>query len=212
MSARSQFSEHATVRTEGVRERRTLVEVWGVSHRKRRKCGLGGHLNTSMVLRRLLLPRVLVVTALKPVPWVNVVRHAAPGDIGPAVLRRLLLRIVDGHPAGGVVDRGVAVSPGRGASRLQVVHPFLIHASIHTRKSRLSRIGFEFYCYMYIYAHFKDFPHLLMTKSPSRVVLRDVGALVSVSGRHLRVRARPAPRKHLKEDETMVQKCELHSW
>ena len=44
-------------------------------------------------------------------------------------------------------------------------------------------------------------PHLLMTKPPARVVLGDVGALVTVSsarGRHLRVRARPAPRKHLK--------------
>lgn len=167
-----------------------------------------------MVLRRLLLPRVLVVTALKPVPRVNVVRHAAPGNVGPAVLRRLLLRIVDGHPAGGVVDRGVAVSPGRGTSRLQVMHPFLNSDPrlIRTRTPRLSRNRFEFYWYMYLYAYLKDFPHLLMTKSPSRVVLRNVGALVSVSGRHLRVRARPAPRKHLKEDETMVQKCERHSW
>ena len=75
-----------------------------------------------MVLRRLLLPSVLVVTALIPVPrWVNIVRHATPGaggeaasasaDVRPAVFRRLLLRIVDRHPAGGVVDRGVAVSP-----------------------------------------------------------------------------------------------------
>ena len=94
-----------------------------------------------MVLRRLLLPRVLVVTALKPVPRVNVVRHAAPGNVGPAVLRRLLLRIVDGHPAGGVVDRGVAVSPGRGTSRLQVMHPFLNSDPrlIRTRTPRLSR-------------------------------------------------------------------------
>lgn len=48
-----------------------------------------------------------------------------------------------------------------------------------------------------------------MTKSPARVVLGDVWAFITVSGRgrHLRVRARPAPRKHLKEDETMVQKC-----
>ena len=73
-----------------------------------------------MVLRRLLLPSVLVVTALIPVPRVNIVRHAAPArgeaasaDVRPAVFRRLLLRIVDRHPAGGVVDRGVAVSPGR---------------------------------------------------------------------------------------------------
>ena len=70
-----------------------------------------------MVLRRLLLPSVLVVTALIPVPRVNIVRHATPGgeaasaDVRPAVFRRLLLRIVDRHPAGGVVDRGVAVSP-----------------------------------------------------------------------------------------------------
>ena len=101
-----------------------------------------------MVLRRLLLPRVLVVTALKPVPRVNVVRHAAPADVGPAVLRRLLLRIVDGHPAGGVVDRGVAVSTGRGTSRLQKVYPLVIHAVIPTRKFRLSRNLFDFYWYM----------------------------------------------------------------
>ena len=110
-----------------------------------------------MVLRRLLLPRVLVVTALKPVPRVNVVRHAGPGDVGPAVLRRLLLRIVDGHPAGGVVDRGVAVSPGRGTSRLQVMHPFLNSDPrlIRTRTPRLSRNRFEFYWYMYLYAYLK---------------------------------------------------------
>ena len=74
-----------------------------------------------MVLRRLLLPSVLVVTALIPVPRVNIVRHATPArgeaasaaGVRPAVFRRLLLRIVDRHPAGGVVDRGVAVSPGR---------------------------------------------------------------------------------------------------
>ena len=51
-----------------------------------------------------------------------------------------------------------------------------------------------------------------MTKPPARVVLGDVGALVTVSsarGRHLRVRARPAPRKHLKEDGTMVQNVRM---
>ena len=70
------------------------------------------HLNTSMVLRRFLLPRVLVVTALIPVPRVHLVHGARPGaDVRPAVFRRLLLRVVDRHPAGGVVDRGVAVSP-----------------------------------------------------------------------------------------------------
>ena len=43
MSARSQFSEHATVRKEGVREIRTLVEVVrGVRHGKRNdNVGLG---------------------------------------------------------------------------------------------------------------------------------------------------------------------------
>ena len=72
-----------------------------------------------MVLRWLLLPSVLVVTALITVPRVNIVHHAAPGgeaasaDVGSAVFSRLLLRIVDRHPAGGVVDRGMAVSPGR---------------------------------------------------------------------------------------------------
>ena len=51
--------------------------------------------------------------------------------------------------------------------------------------------------------------HLLMTISPSRVVLGDVRTLVAVSGRgrHLRVGARPPPREHLKMDETMVRKC-----
>ena len=52
-------------------------------------------------------------------------------------------------------------------------------------------------------------PHLLMTISPSRVVLGDVRTLVAVSSRglHLRVGARPPPREHLKEDETRVRKC-----
>ena len=61
--------------------------------------------------------------------------------------------------------------------------------------------------------YFASFPHLLMTKSPARVVLWDVGALVTVSGsgRHLWVRARPAPGKHLKDYGTMVQMCEWHS-
>ena len=79
------------------------------------------HLNTSVVLRRLLLPRVLVVAALIPVPRVSIVRHAAPdGDVGPAVFRRhVMLRVVDRHPAGGVVDRGVAVSPRRRTARLK---------------------------------------------------------------------------------------------
>ena len=75
-----------------------------------------------MVLWRFLLPRVLVVTALIPVPRVNIVHHTTPGvggeapagDMRPAAFRRLLLlRLVNRHPARGIIDRGVAVSTGR---------------------------------------------------------------------------------------------------